>query len=178
MAFNAAKIRLGAPNSLLLTVAGVQIDLGGTDGGCELSYNPTNFEILIDQTLAPIAAYKTKEEMMFTCALAQYQINLVNIAFAYATTNVTTATGTPNTDTAYFGSSVYVATGTLDVTIPKNDNTSNNLLIHMNKVYSAKTVKFAFFRTKNTLIDKMEFSCLADLTQASGQQLGWLREQY
>jgi hypothetical protein len=178
VSFNAAKIRLGAPDSIVLTAGSTVINLGGTEGGCDLTYNPTNFEILIDQTLAPIAAYKTKEELMFSCALAQFQIDLINMAFAYAASNVHTISGTPNEDYAYFGSSVFTFGGSLDVTVPKNDGTTNHLIIHLNKVYSAKTIKFAFYREKNTSLDRVEFHCLADLNQPQGQQLGYIAEQY
>lgn len=178
MALNAAKIRLGAPSSIVFTVGGTPIDLGATQGGCELTYNPTNFNVEIDQATPAVAAFKTKEELTFTCALTQYQVNLINAAFSYATTNVTTVAGTPSTDTAYIGNNFVVSTGTLDVSIPKSDGTTNVLLIHLNKVYSAKSIKLGFYREKNTALEKVEFFALADLTQAVGQQLGWVREQY
>jgi hypothetical protein len=153
-------------------------DLGSSIGGAELVYTPTNFLIEVDQVIQAVAVFKTKEEFIFSVALAQYQINLINLAFGYATANVTTVTGTPNTDTAYFGGTVQLAKGTFDWTAPKNDGTVNKLAGHFNNVFSYKAGKLNYARDKHTEINKIELYALADLTAAQGSQAGWLRESY
>src|ERR1700730_608846 len=98
MAVNALKIRLGACDQM--TLFG-NIDLGASVGGVELNYSPTVFQVEVDQITMPFAAFKTKEEVTFDVALVQIQMNLVAIAFGYAsptTTGITTtAAGTIST---------------------------------------------------------------------------------
>lgn len=154
------------------------VDLGGSVGGAELVYTPTNFLVEIDQVIQSVAVFKTKEEFIFSVALVQYQINLINLTFGYATANVTTVTGTPATDTAYFGGTVVLAKGIFDFTVPKNDGTANKLAGHFNNVFSYKAGKLNYNREKNTEIAKIELYALADLTAAQGSQAGWLRESY
>jgi hypothetical protein len=174
VAVNALKIRVGAPDVMTL----FNVDLGSSIGGAELVYTPTNFLIEIDQVIQAVAVFKTKEEFIFSVALAQYQINLVTLSFGYAAAGVTTVTGTPNTDTSYFGGQVQLTKGTFDWTVPKNDGTTNHLLGHFNNVFSYKPGKLNYAREKHTEISKVELYALADLTQVAGQQAGWLREQY
>lgn len=154
------------------------IDLGASVGGAELNYNPTVFAVEIDQSILPVKMFKTKEDVTFSVALAQIQMNLVAAAMSYATAGVTTVTGTPATDTLYFGGTVTVQSGTFDWTSPKNTGTGNKLLGHLNNVVSAKAIKLNFVRDKNTEISKCELTALADLTQPAGQQAGWLRDTY
>lgn len=179
MAVNALKIRLGAPVSQTMTFSGSPgIELGATTGGAELTYNPTILAIECDQALMAIASFKTKEEVAYDVAMEQYQINFVALVWAYNINSVVTAVGTPNTDTLYFGNYGNVPFATFDATINKNDGTTNRLLLHLNKVYSAKSAKIGFYRDKVTTFDKLELAALADLTQNSGSQAGWLREEY
>lgn len=179
MAVLATKIRLGAPTSMLLTIAGTQIDLGASIGGAEFTYTPTMLQVEIDQALPPIAVFRTKEEAEFLVALAQFQVSLIMAAFAYPQSNVVTATGTPATDTAYFGNVVAVPTGTLDVVVPHNNPaTTNSMQIHLHKVYSAKAIKMAFDRSKVSDLQRVSLMALADMTQPAGQQIGWIRDTY
>src|ERR1700730_15898917 len=89
MAVNALKIRLGACDQM--TLFG-NIDLGASVGGIEINYGPTVFQVEVDQITVPFAAFKTKEEVTFDVALVQIQMNLVAIAFGYASSTATGVT--------------------------------------------------------------------------------------
>lgn len=178
MAVNTQKIRLGAPTSQILTIGGTATELGATTGGATLTYDPTVLECDIDQALMPVASYKTKETVTYEVALEQYQISLVALAWSYATSSVTTTTGTPNYDTLYFGNYGNVPFGTFDAQINKNDGTGNMLYLHLNKVYSSKSTKVNFQRDKFTTISTLTLQAMADLTQPAGQQAGWIRDGY
>lgn len=174
MATTVSKIRLGACDTMTL----LGVDLGSSIGGAELTYNPTNFLVEIDQAIMPVQAFKTKEEISFGVALAQYQMSLVAAVFSYAQTGVTTVAGTPSTDTLYFGGTVNLQEGTFDWSCPKNDGTVNKIRGHFNNCFAYKQGKFDFKRDKSTEIQKCELLALADLTKVQGQQAGWLREEY
>jgi hypothetical protein len=178
MAPNIQKIRLGAPDSQTLTIGAAATELGATSGGAELDYNPTILAIEIDQALMPVASYKTKEELTYATVMNQFQLSLVALAWSYATASVATISGTPSTDTLYFGNYGNVPFGVFDATILKQDGTGNHIRLHLNKVYSSKTIKLGFHRDKATTLDKITLQALADLTQPLGQQGGWLREEY
>lgn len=181
MSVNALKIRLGAPVSQTMSFgppASQAVELGATTGGAELTYNPTVLSIECDQILMAIQAYKTKEEVTYDCAMEQFQMNFVALVWDYNIAAVNTSTGTPNTDTLYFGNYGNVPTAAFDATIAKNTGTGNNLLLHLNKVYSAKSAKIGFYRDKVTSFDKLQLAALADTSQPSGQQAGWIRDQY
>ncbi|MBA3823291.1 MAG: hypothetical protein H0X24_05195 [Ktedonobacterales bacterium] len=174
MTISAQKIRLGAASQMLF---GSQ-DLGASKGGLIFKYDPKFMEIKCDQFLAPVAVFKTEEAADVEVALYQTQMALISVGYAvYGLGNVTTVAGTPNTDTLKFGGQVYVPISTFDATIPKNDNTTNNLLLHLNKIFSAKGAPLNFARDKDTEY-KVTLQALADTTQAAGQQLGYLVEQY
>lgn len=178
MAVQAQKIRLGAASSQTITIGAVGTELGATQGGAELNYNPSILEISIDQALMAIASYKTKEDIDYACTLAEFQLNRLSLAWSYGQNLVVTVSGTPSTDTLYFGNYGNVPFGMLDSVIPKQDGTTNNLLLHLHKVYSSKAIKIHFQRDKNTTLDKLTLSALADVSQPAGQQGGWIREQY
>lgn len=181
MSINALKIRLGAPITQTMTFSGAQggaQELGATTGGAELTYNPTILAVECDQALMAIASFKTKEEVTYDVAMEQYQISYVALVWAYNINSVITATGTPNTDTMYFGNYGNVPFALFDAVINKNDGTTNRLLLHLNKVYSAKSAKIGFYRDKVTTFDKLELAALADLTKPDGMQAGWIREEY
>lgn len=174
MTINAAKIRVGAASQMLFGAT----DLGASKGGLILKYNPKLLEIKCDQVLAPVAVYRTEEEASVEVALYQYQMALIAIAFGVSSfADVTTTPGSPNQDKFTFGGRVPVTTTTFDATVPKNDSTTNNLLMHLNKIYSAKDTPLNFARDKETEF-KTTLMALADPTQAAGQQLGYLIEQY
>src|ERR1035437_9171557 len=99
MAVNYTKIRLGAPDSMILDAAlSSFIDLGASSGGAQLAYNATYFPIEIDQTILPATAYKTKEEIMFSVALVQSQASTLLAAMSLGTDLLTTtAAGTMGT---------------------------------------------------------------------------------
>jgi hypothetical protein len=87
-----AKIRLGAPDSMILFgTSQAPVDLGASLGGAELDYTPTIFQVEIDQAIMPVNIFKTKEEVAFTVALTQMQVALVQSAFSYAQSLTTTA---------------------------------------------------------------------------------------
>ena len=99
MAVNALKIRLGAPDSMILFSGfSNQTDLGSSTGGVEINYNPTVLAVEIDQSILPVASYRTKEDLSFDVALAEIQMNRVALAFGSASQTasgiITTASGT------------------------------------------------------------------------------------
>ena len=99
MAVNSAKIRLGAPDLMILDSAtSAPTDLGASSGGAVLAYNATYFPVEIDQTIMAAIAYKTKEEITFSVTLVQSQISTLVAAMSLPTTNATTvASGTMGT---------------------------------------------------------------------------------
>lgn len=104
MAVNQLKIRLGAADQMIafsqsvnvLTGAvttGAGYDMGASMGGLELDYTPTTFQVEIDQSILPIAAFHTKEELTLTFAALTIQMSIISMAFGYASAsnnNVTT----------------------------------------------------------------------------------------
>lgn len=174
MGINTAKIRLGAPS--LISIGGQ--DMGVTKGGVIFKYNPTELLIECDQFLAPVAVFRTKEEASIEATFYQTQMLLVSYAMALNTLgNVTTTAGTPNLDKVTFGGNAVVGVAPMDLTIPKNDGTTNNLAVHLNKVHSYKETSLPFARDKDTEY-KSVFNALCDPTQAVGQQIGYITEQY
>jgi len=174
MTVNPAKIRLGAPTSFLI---GAQ-DMGSTKGGVLLRYNQTQMLIECDQVLGPIQVFRTKEEGSIEAAF--YETQMAKLGYAagmQSLGNVTTVAGTPNVDKITFGGNVAVSTTTADLTIPKNDGTTNTLLVHANKVHGYKEIQLDFKRDADTTY-KGTFNMLADPTQAPGQQLFSISEQY
>lgn len=85
---------------------------------------------------------------------------------------------TPNTDTMYFGGAAVLAQGAFDFAVPKNDGTNNHIRGHLNQCYSAKAIKINFHRDKATEANKVSLMALADLTQPTGRQAGYLLEEY
>ncbi len=175
MSVNPQKIRLGAATQVLVGT----VDMGSTKGGQVLTYNFKDMSIRCDQFLAPVTVFKTEEEVMLETTFYEFTMQKLGISIGLLQGNgdVTTTAGSPNTDTLNIGGRVNLGITTLDSTIPKNDGTSNNLILHINKVYSAKSVKFNFARDKDTEY-KVEFMALADPTQPAGMQLAYIKEQY
>src|SRR6185437_3335042 len=174
MAIAPAKLRMGAASQMLL---GSQ-DLGASKGGMILKYNPKYMALKCDQALAPVAAFKSEEECSIETTIYQVQMALVSAAYGvFGLGDVTTTGGSPNKDQFTFGGRVYTPIFTFDAPVPKNDNTSNNVVVHLHKVYSSKGASLNFARDKDTAYT-VEFDCLADPSQAAGQQLGYVYEQY
>ena len=95
MAVNALKIRLGAPDFQQLVIGTTTVDIGSSIGGAELTYNPTTLLIEVDQAIMPVNAYKTKEEIEYAVAVAEFQMNRVSAVWSMAQTGITTVvTGT------------------------------------------------------------------------------------
>lgn len=294
MAVNTLKIRLGAADQQTLYAGTTNaLDLGASVGGVELNYNPTIFQVEIDQSPMPVAAFRVKEEVSYDVALVQIQMALFAASIGYGSssssgvtttatgslvaptggaatpvgtpasttytytwvafcstgdsipgTPITTATGPvtlgavnyvsitpptavpgavgyklvrtvggvtqgviatfygipptvsdtgltataytaviaaptyPNSDQAFFGGTVFVPTGSFDFAIPKNDGTKNHLRGHLAKVFSSKATKLDGKRDKQSEMSKLSLTCLADLTQAVGQQGGYLVEEF
>lgn len=174
MAVTPSAIRLGAPTSFLV---GAQ-DMGATKGGVTVKFNRNQMLIECDQVLGPVQAFTTKEDASVEAAF--YETKMAKLSYILGLQglgNVVTTPGTPNVDKFSFGGQVYVARNTLDLTVPKNDNTANNLAVHMNIVHGYKEMSLDFARDKDTTY-KGVFNCLSDPTQPAGQQLGYIQEQY
>lgn len=175
MAVNVSKIRLGAASQFLL--AGSQ-DMGSTKGGVMIRYNQTQSLIECDQVLGPVAAFRTKEEGSIEAAF--YETQMVKVGYAAGHNglgSLTTTAGTPNVDKLGFGGFVTVPSMPADLTIPKNDGTTNNILVHANKVHGYKEIQLDFKRDADTTY-KGTFNMLADPTQPVGYQLFYIQEQY
>lgn len=175
MAVTISKIRLGAPS--LFQLGGTQ-DMGATKGGVMLKYNRNQLLVECDQFLAPVQVFTTKEDC--SCEAAFYETQMgkwVYIIGLNGLGNVVTAGSSPTVDTFSFGGQVQVATTYLDLTIPKNDGTANNILVHLNKVHGFKELSVDFARDKESTV-KGVFNALADTTQVAGLQLGYIKEQY
>jgi hypothetical protein len=95
-----------------------------------------------------------------------------------ATTYVAAITNPMNSaqDQLFFGGRLAVPFHTFDWTVPKNDGTGNKWLGHLNRVFSSKTVTLDYKRDKATEVAKVELMALADTTQISGRQAGYLGE--
>lgn len=91
MAVNATKIRMGAPDAMTLFGS---IDVGASQGGCELTYTPTNFKVMIDQAFMPAKVFRAEEEFNFKVGVAEYTARNLLATMGYTPTGVvTTATG-------------------------------------------------------------------------------------
>lgn len=292
MAGNWNQIRLGSPDVIMLDWATASpIDLGFTVGGATLAANATYLAIEVDQCIMPAAAYKTKEEYMFSFAGAQESASLIAaamslgtdlitttaagvmttpttpvitnggaagvVAYSYqivgvtpngdsipsvagttstgnatlTTTNFNTITwpatagaylgykvirsassGSPGTtgliatvgpgavtfndtglaattytpiainptnsaqDQLFFGGRLAVPFHTLDWQVPKNDGTGNKWVGQLRRVFSSKAVTLDYKRDAATQVAKYEFMALADTTQVTGRQAGFLAE--
>lgn len=174
MSINTAKIRLGAPTSFVVGA----LDMGATKGGVMFKFARTQMLIECDQVLAPVTVFTTKEEASLEAAFYETQMSkLATILGLNGLGNITTTPGSPSTDQFKFGGQVYVARQAADLTIPKNDNSVNNLLVHLNYVHGYKEMGLDFARDKDTTF-KGVFNALADPTALAGQQLGYITEQY
>ncbi len=96
MAVNRSKIRLGAPDLMMLDAgAASPVDLGASSGGATLAYNATYFPVEIDQTILAAVAYKTKEDILFSVTLVQSQATILAASMSVQTSNLSTvASGT------------------------------------------------------------------------------------
>lgn len=96
MAVNAAKIRVGAPDLMMLDATTASpVDIGASTGGAVLQYNATYFPVEIDQTILAATAYKTKEEILFSVTLVQQQASTLVAAMSLqSSVKTTTASGT------------------------------------------------------------------------------------
>lgn len=75
MATKPKNIYLGAPDSIILDYnTAAQVDLGATQGGVTVHYKPTVALAEIDQSLGPVAVWKTKEEATVEMSLAQQEV--------------------------------------------------------------------------------------------------------
>lgn len=114
MAVNTLKIRLGPADQQTL-FAGTQnaLDLGASVGGIELNYNPTIFQVEIDQSPLPVAAFRVKEEITYDVALVQIQMNLFAASIGYGSSSssgvITTTTGSLAPPTG--GTAAVIGTG-------------------------------------------------------------------
>jgi hypothetical protein len=98
MTVNLTKIRVGAPDLMILDASTTYVDLGASTGGATLTYNPTYFEPDIDQSNLPVYVARTKEEISFKANIPQVSALLLVASFSLPTTNkVTTAAGTLGT---------------------------------------------------------------------------------
>jgi hypothetical protein len=99
MTVNLTKIRVGAPDLMIIDAAGsTPVDLGASTGGATLSYAPTYFAPDIDQSTLPVYVARTKEEISFKANIPQVSALLLVTAFSLPGTNkVTTAAGTLGT---------------------------------------------------------------------------------
>lgn len=79
-------------------------------------------------------------------------------------------------DQLFFGGRLSVPFHVFDWQVPKNDGTGNKWLGHLNRCFSSKPVTIDYKRDKVTEVAKMELMALADTTQATGRQAGWLAE--
>lgn len=83
MTVDYTKIRLGAPDSMVLDAStSSPIDLGASTGGVTFAYNATYLPIEIDQTILPASAFKTKEDIIFSCSLVQEQVSSIRAAYS------------------------------------------------------------------------------------------------
>jgi hypothetical protein len=109
---NLQKIRFGAPDLMWLFNT---TDLGLTTGGAELDYNPTVFQVEVDQSILPAKGFHTKEEVNFTVGLVQTQATVVAMVMGYPLTAIVTqvagamatATGLTVTNGGASGSTTY-----------------------------------------------------------------------
>ncbi len=97
---------------------------------------------------------------------------------ATAYTVASAAPANPNTDQINFGGTVTRPSGSFDAGIPKNDGTLLHWRLHLNKVVSSKAIKLDAKREKLSELSKCSFLALADLTQSTGRQAGYITEEY
>lgn len=174
MALTVSKIRLGAPTSFLLGV----YDMGVTEGGVTVTYTPKDSPVMCDQYLSAVTVFRVEETATIEAGFLQTTMAGLSQAFGdYGNGDVVTVVGAPSTDTFYVGGRQNISTSTCDLTIPKNDGTANNILVHVNKIYAGKETKMNFQRDKPTTY-KVTLDALADPTQVVGKQLFYMVEQY
>jgi hypothetical protein len=97
----------------------------------------------------------------------------------FAATAYTPAIANPTNsqqDQIFFGGRLAVPFHTFDWQVPKNDGTGNKWVGHLNRCFSSKAVTIDYKRDKVTEVAKMELMALADTTQATGRQAGWISE--
>jgi hypothetical protein len=95
------RIRLGAPDYMVLDAnTATPIDLGASTGGATLAYTASYLPIEIDQTILPMNAYKTKEDVLFSVSLVQETASLVAAAMSLGTDLITTTAAGPMTTPA------------------------------------------------------------------------------
>lgn len=142
--------------------------IGYTDQGVDLSYEPTFKEIAVDEELGPIKMKLTAEKAFFACVMAEATLENVNKAIAGSGLVVGVA-NTKHTKTLSVGS----AATDVEMMVGFEGLAPSSALDRVIVATRAKaTAKIAMKmqRTDKTVV-ALEFMCLADSSLPAGQRL-------
>jgi hypothetical protein len=88
----------------LLTASTSWRDVGYTNSGLEVSYEPGYGDVMVDQLLDAARLFKQSIKVMLKTELAEGTLQNLNLVFGQAETNLTFASATPITGSAITGS--------------------------------------------------------------------------
>ena len=160
-----ASIIVGAPATVKIGAygagIGAAVDLGSTDGGLKLMYNPEFFNVKTDQTLSVLKVVKIGEDMKVEVTLSECSlVNLVKV-LGYPSTALSSVT-------AQIGGNPVVTD--YEMFITGNGPSSGTRLVTIKKCAVIGAVELPMTRDGKSLI-KLTVQVLQDTTKTANQQL-------
>ena len=185
MAGNAAKIHVGAGNTILNPDSASAIDLGFCSDGATLTYNAALEPITVDQILAPVGYYVPGEECKFETILSELSAE----KFAYAigkngaatgdggdVTVTSAGAGTKGSSKIEFGGTRVLTDYVLEYQAAKRNAANLFIKVRLLKVNLSPEIETAFTKDGKSGI-KLVAMAVADTTQDEGKQLGYFLEE-
>lgn len=164
MTTTASNIVVGAPSSVIVSaydvVEGSGVDLGATEGGVKISYEPEFYEKEADQYLGPVGVVKTKERMKIEMVLAESSLANLAYAFGYPTTAV-------SGQTLSIGGNATVTERTLYINSNAVSGGSAKWTFH--KVVVIGATEVSLLKKDKTAL-KVTFTVLQDTSKSANQQ--------
>jgi len=165
MAKTAQNIVVGAPSTIVLSAYGVAegsgIDLGSTEGGLKVLFNPEFYFKKADQWLGKVGAVKTDEDMTIEVVLAEQSLANVNYAMGYPTTANDGTTFNMGGDSTVSERTLY---------INGNAPSGGTMKITVHKCVIIGATEIPMLKDDKTML-KLTFQVLQDTSQTDNQEL-------
>ncbi len=143
-------------------------DVGGTEGGVTMAYEPEYKEIEVDQAFAPVAIIKIKEKMTVKTQMAES--TLKNMMFAYGLPDKQLVNGKLS-----FGQSEISSINPRQLLIVGKAPNGEYRLARFHKAVARGNAEYAFKKGDVTYLN-VEMTILAETSLNDGEQLGYVED--
>ena len=161
----AANVVVGAPATILIgaygAVEGASVDVGATEGGVQVNWNPEHYFKTADQWLAPVGAVKTVEGITVVFNVAEATLANIVAAFGYPVGAVAGQVLDVGGDSTVTERTVYINSNAPD---------GGNRKITVHKCVITDTTAVSMVKADKTMI-QVTLTVLQDTSKAANQQM-------